>query len=215
MAPVHAPTETQCPKTPGYQNHKQANQTLSRDPHSGARHSTPFSSQSRGKPPSMKKTAIKGKTAEFPPVWSSNRKIMIKKNEKIPPPLCQHLNTCDASSFRERKRFVCSAAYGTYSPLGLVLGILILLLLLLYDSGMILSCQQYSRQDGEKHNAHLDDFIPGEDQAGDVLSGAGHQISVKDTENALVSDDQKIILLTLQLEDDRLHTDSQVVVALR
>jgi hypothetical protein len=66
-----------------------------------------------------------------------------------------------------------------------------------------------------KHNAHLDDFIPGEDQAGDVLSGAGHQVSVKDTENALVSDDQKIILLTLQLEDDRLHTDSQVVVALR
>jgi hypothetical protein len=60
----------------------------------------------------------------------------------------------------------------------------------------------------------FDDLVTGELQAGDVCGGAGHQVAVQDTEDGLVGDDQKIILLALQLENDRLEADRKVVIGL-
>jgi hypothetical protein len=60
----------------------------------------------------------------------------------------------------------------------------------------------------------FDDLVAGELQAGNVCGGARHQIAVQDTEDRLVGDDQKVVLLALKLENDRLETDREVVIGL-
>jgi hypothetical protein len=60
----------------------------------------------------------------------------------------------------------------------------------------------------------FDDLVAGELQAGNVCGGARHQVAVQDTEDRLVGDDQKVILLALELENDRLETDREVVIRL-
>jgi len=61
----------------------------------------------------------------------------------------------------------------------------------------------------------LDDLVAGELQAGDVCGRASHEVAVQDTEDGLVGDDQKVILLALELENDRLETDRKVVIGLK
>lgn len=61
-------------------------------------------------------------------------------------------------------------------------------------------------------STYLNNFIPWEFQEGDIGSIAGHEIAVQDPQDTFVGNDQKIILLPLELENDRLKTDSKVVV---
>lgn len=42
-----------------------------------------------------------------------------------------------------------------------------------------------------------------------------HQVGVEHTENGLVSNDEQVILLTLELEDDWLEADGEVMVRLK
>jgi hypothetical protein len=60
----------------------------------------------------------------------------------------------------------------------------------------------------------FDDLVTGELQAGNVCGRASHQVAVEDTEDGLVGDDQKVILLALELENDRLEADRKVVIGL-
>ena len=41
-----------------------------------------------------------------------------------------------------------------------------------------------------------------------------HQVAVKNPENGFVSDDEKVVLLPLQLENDRLKTNGKIMVRL-
>lgn len=41
-----------------------------------------------------------------------------------------------------------------------------------------------------------------------------HKVSVKNTKNGLVSNDEKIILLTFEFENDRFETDGEIVIGL-
>ena len=58
----------------------------------------------------------------------------------------------------------------------------------------------------------LDDLVAGEVEEGNVHCGAVHQVGVKNTEDGLVSHDQKIAALALELEDDGLQAHGEVVV---
>lgn len=63
--------------------------------------------------------------------------------------------------------------------------------------------------------AYLDNLITREFKIGDVGGIAGHQVAVQDAQHRLVRDDQKIILLTLQLENDRFKPDCEIMIGLK
>jgi len=60
----------------------------------------------------------------------------------------------------------------------------------------------------------FDDLVARELQAWNVCGRASHQVAVQDSKDGLVGDDQKVILLALELENDRLETDRKVVIGL-
>ena len=61
----------------------------------------------------------------------------------------------------------------------------------------------------------FDDLVAGELQARNVRGRTCHQVAVQDTKDGLVRDDQEVILLALELENDRLETNGEVVIGLR
>lgn len=61
---------------------------------------------------------------------------------------------------------------------------------------------------------HFDYFIPWERQVWDIGGIASHKIPVKDSEHALVSDYQQVILLSLQFQNNRFKSNSDIVVGL-
>jgi hypothetical protein len=61
---------------------------------------------------------------------------------------------------------------------------------------------------------NFDDLVAGKFEAGDVGCAAGHEIAVENPEDGLVGDDEEVVLLALELEDDRLEADCEVVVGL-
>jgi hypothetical protein len=101
-------------KTPGYQTHKQENQTLFQDPHSGSSfiprsypvHKYCVDLSQVGNPTKENRNHQRRKQHKFHQrrSQSSNRKNHDQRKREIPPRLCEHLNTCDASSFRKRKK---------------------------------------------------------------------------------------------------------------
>ena len=60
----------------------------------------------------------------------------------------------------------------------------------------------------------LNDFVPRELKLRNVSCTAVHQVGVKDAQYTLMSNDQKVVLLALQLQNDWLQSDSQVMVRL-
>ena len=66
----------------------------------------------------------------------------------------------------------------------------------------------------EKTNNNLDDLVAWEFQHGDMHSIASHEITVENTQDRLVGDDQQVILLALKFEDYGLKTDSEIMVRL-
>jgi hypothetical protein len=61
---------------------------------------------------------------------------------------------------------------------------------------------------------YLNNLITREGKEGNVCCVAGHEISVENAEYAFVGDDKKIVLFSLQFEDDRLESDGDIVVRL-
>lgn len=61
----------------------------------------------------------------------------------------------------------------------------------------------------------LDDLVAWKLELGDVHRAAVHQVGVEHTQNGLVSDDEQVVLLALELEDDRLEADREVMVGLQ
>ena len=49
---------------------------------------------------------------------------------------------------------------------------------------------------------YLYDFVPGKFEIRNIGSAARHQIPIEDTEDAFVSNDEKIVLLAFELEND-------------
>lgn len=62
---------------------------------------------------------------------------------------------------------------------------------------------------------YLYDLISGKGEEWNVGGVASHEITVQDTENALMSNDQEIVLFTFQFENDGFQTDSDIVVRLQ
>ena len=62
--------------------------------------------------------------------------------------------------------------------------------------------------------AYFDNLVTRKLQLRDVGGAAGHQITIKNTENTLVGNNQEIILFALKFENDGLETDCQVMVRL-
>lgn len=62
---------------------------------------------------------------------------------------------------------------------------------------------------------NLDDFITREPELWDVHCITGHEIAIQDSKNRLVGDYEDVALLTLQFEDNRFHSNSNIVVRLR
>lgn len=58
----------------------------------------------------------------------------------------------------------------------------------------------------------LDNLITWELQLWDVRGAASHQVAVEDTKNTLMRDDQKIVLFTFKLENDRFKPDCKIMV---
>lgn len=54
---------------------------------------------------------------------------------------------------------------------------------------------------GGRSSKYLDDLVTRELELGDVSRVAGHEVAVEDAENALVRDDEEVVLLALELED--------------
>jgi hypothetical protein len=61
-------------------------------------------------------------------------------------------------------------------------------------------------------STNLNDFIAGKLQLRNVHSITSHQVTVENSEHGLVSNDQEIIVLAFELEDNRLKTDSEIMV---
>ena len=61
---------------------------------------------------------------------------------------------------------------------------------------------------------NLDDLVPGEFEAWDVHRIASHEIAVQNSENRLMGNDEKVILLSLQLQNNRFKADGKVMVRL-
>ena len=61
-------------------------------------------------------------------------------------------------------------------------------------------------------DTHLDDFVTRELQSGDVLRVTCHQISIQHAEDALMGNNEKIILLSFKFEDDWFQTNREVMV---
>lgn len=47
-----------------------------------------------------------------------------------------------------------------------------------------------------------------------IGGAASHEIAVKDTKNALVSNDEEIVLLPLQFQDDRFKANCKIMIGL-
>ena len=65
-----------------------------------------------------------------------------------------------------------------------------------------------------RRGAYLDNLVARELQARDVGRVARHEVAVQYAQHRLVGDDQKVILLALELQDDGLQADREVVVGL-
>lgn len=61
----------------------------------------------------------------------------------------------------------------------------------------------------------FDDFVARELKVRDVVGGAGHQVTVEDSQDGFVGDDEEVVLFAFKLENDRLEAHGEVVVRLR
>lgn len=66
----------------------------------------------------------------------------------------------------------------------------------------------------QKKNTYLNDLITRKVELRDICSIASHQVAVQNTKDTFVCNDQKIILLTLKLENYGLQSNSKIVVRL-
>lgn len=62
------------------------------------------------------------------------------------------------------------------------------------------------------YQTYLDDLVAGELQCWDVHSITCHQVTIENAENRFMSNNEKIILLSFELENDRLKADSEIMV---
>ena len=60
----------------------------------------------------------------------------------------------------------------------------------------------------------FDDLVPREFELGDLHSADVHEVGVEHAQHALVCNNKQVVLLALQLQNDRLKPDSQVMVRL-
>jgi len=61
---------------------------------------------------------------------------------------------------------------------------------------------------------YLNDLVARKLQCWNGHSITSHKITVENTQNRFVSNDQQVILLALEFEDDRLEADGKVMVGL-
>jgi hypothetical protein len=59
---------------------------------------------------------------------------------------------------------------------------------------------------------YLDDLITRKLQLGNVLGIARHEIAVENAKDALMGNNQKIVLFALEFQDDGLKSNSEIVV---
>jgi hypothetical protein len=63
-----------------------------------------------------------------------------------------------------------------------------------------------------KGSTNLNNLITGELELGNVHRITSHEVAVENSEDGLVSNDQEVIVLSLQLKNDGLKTNGKVVV---
>jgi hypothetical protein len=59
---------------------------------------------------------------------------------------------------------------------------------------------------------NLEDFISRKREEWDVCRVASHEIAVQYSQNTFMGNDKEIVLFTLEFEDNRLKTDSYIVI---
>ena len=61
----------------------------------------------------------------------------------------------------------------------------------------------------------LNNFISGKGKAGDVNSIARHEVTIKNSQDALMRYDEQIVLFPFEFQDDWLEADCEIMIRLR
>jgi hypothetical protein len=61
-------------------------------------------------------------------------------------------------------------------------------------------------------STHFDNLVAWELQLGNIHSIASHEVAIENSKDGFMSDDKEVIVLPFQFKDNRLKTNSKVVV---
>jgi hypothetical protein len=62
--------------------------------------------------------------------------------------------------------------------------------------------------------SYLNNFVTRELQEGNIGSVTGHEVTIQDSQDTFMGDDEKVVLLSLQFQDNWLEAHSEVVIGL-